>query len=66
MLSRLSKITNPENASHFIFVKGPQSNKVNDLLINETIPFTLYKNLMTFGQSDKKVRTTRRSFKNDN
>ena len=41
LLSPLSKITNPENTSQFKLVKVPDSNRVNDLLINKTIPVTL-------------------------
>ena len=42
LLSPLSKITNPENFSKFKLVKDSSSNRVNDLKINKTIPFTLH------------------------
>ena len=42
--SPLSKITNLENASHFKLVKGHNSKRVSDLLMNNTIPVTLYIN----------------------
>ena len=48
LMSPLSKITNPENISHFKLVKDCSSNRVNDLLIHNTIPITLYNNLLTF------------------
>ena len=44
----LSKITNPENTSQFKLVKDSNSNRVNDLKINKTIPITLYNKLLTF------------------
>ena len=44
LLSPLSKITNSENNSQFKLVKGSNSNRVNDLLIHNTIPVTLYNN----------------------
>ena len=33
-------ITNREHTTQFKLVKDPNSNRVNDLLINKTIPFT--------------------------
>ena len=48
LMSPLSRITNPENASQFKLVKDPSSNRVNDLKINRTIPITLYGNMLTF------------------
>ena len=49
----LSRITNPENASQFKLVKDPSSNRVNDLKINNTIPITLYGNMLTFRDTNK-------------
>ena len=48
LLSPLSKITNPENTSHFKLIKDFTSNRVIDLKINQTIPVTLHDNLLTF------------------
>ena len=48
LMSLLSKITNPENTSQFKLVKDHNSNRVNDLLIKNTIPITLHDNLLTF------------------
>ena len=54
LMSPLSKITNPENSSQFKLVKDSTSNRVNDLIKNETIPITLYNNLLTFRGTGKK------------
>ena len=40
-MSPLSKITNPEIASQFKLKKDSNSNRVNDLKINKTVPITL-------------------------
>ena len=48
LVSRLSKITNPENTSQFKLVKDHNSNRVNDFLIKNTIPIILHNNLLTF------------------
>ena len=54
LLPLLSKITNLENTSGFKLLQDPQSISVNDLLMNKTIPVTLYYNLLTFRDTDKK------------
>ena len=51
----LSKITNPENFSHFKLVKVSSSNRVNDLLIHNTIPVISYNNLLTFRDTGKEL-----------
>ena len=48
LMSPLSKITSPENSTQFKLVKDLNSNRVNDLLIKNTIPITLFDNLLTF------------------
>ena len=53
LMSPLSKITNPENTTQFRLVKDSNSNRVNDLLIHNTIPITLYNNLLTFRDTGK-------------
>ena len=53
LMSPLSKITNPENASQFKLVKDSSSNRVNDLKINKTVPITLYNNSLTFRDTGK-------------
>ena len=53
LMSPLSKITNPENTSQFKLVKDHNSNRVNDLKINKTIPITLYDNILTFRDTNK-------------
>ena len=53
LMSPLSKITNPENATHFKLVKYCSSARVNDLLIKNTIPITLHDKLLTFRDTIK-------------
>ena len=53
LLSSLSIISIPEQTSQFKLVKDPDSNRINDLLINKTKPVTLYDNLLTLRDSDK-------------
>ena len=54
LLSCLSKITNPEYTSQFKLLKDLSSNKVNDSLINKTMPVTLYNYSLTLRDTDKK------------
>ena len=53
LMSPLSKITNPENTSQFKLVKDSSSNRVNDLLMKNKIPITLYGNMLTFRDTNK-------------
>ena len=53
LMSPLSRVTNPDNASQFRLVKDPSSKRVNDLKINKTIPITLYGNILTFRDTNK-------------
>ena len=53
LLSPLAKIINPANSTQFKLVKDSNSNRVNDLLIHNSIPITLHDNLLTFRDSDK-------------
>ena len=53
LMSPLSKISNPENSSQFQIGKDYNSNRVNDLLMKNTIPITLYNNLLTFRDTGK-------------
>ena len=59
LMSPLSKITNPENTTQFKLVKDSNSNRVNDLKINKTIPITLYNNLLTFRDTGKEFELKR-------
>ena len=52
-MSPLSKITDPENSSQFKLVKDHNSNRVNDLLMKNKIPITLYGNMLTFRDTNK-------------
>ena len=53
LMSPLSKVTNPENTTQFKLVKDANSNRVNDLNINNSIPITLYNNMITFRDTGK-------------
>ena len=53
LMSPLSRITNLDNKSQFRLVKDSSSNRVNDLKINNTIPITLYGNMLTFRDTNK-------------
>ena len=59
LMGPLSRITNPENTTQFKLVKDHNSNRVNDLLINNTIPITLYGNILTFRDTGKKFELKR-------
>ena len=48
LMSPLSKITNPENTTEFKLVKDPNSNRVNEFIMKNKIPITLYNNILTF------------------
>ena len=54
LLSFLAEISSPELTSQFKLVKDLSPNKVEDLLICKTIPVTLYNNLLTFRDTDKR------------
>ena len=53
LMSPLSKITNPEKTSQFKLVKDHNSNRVNDLLMKNKIPITLYGKILTFRDTGK-------------
>ena len=53
LMSPLSKIINPENETQFKLIKDPNSNRVNDLLLKNKIPITLYGNMLTFRDTNK-------------
>ena len=53
LMSPLSRITNPGNTSQFKLEKDPNSNRVNDLLMKNKIPITLYGNMLTFRDTNK-------------
>ena len=58
LMSPLSKITNSENTSQFKLVRDPSSNRVNDLKIHNSIPITLYGNMLTFRDTNKQFELT--------
>ena len=53
LLSPLSKSTNLENSTQFKLIKDHNSNRVNDLLIENRIPITLHDNLLAFRDTNK-------------
>ena len=53
LLSPLAKTFNPENTTQFKLVKDSTSDRVNDLKINNSIPITLYNNILTFRDTGK-------------
>ena len=58
LMSPLSKTTNPESSSQSKLVKDPSSNRVNDLKIHNSIPITLYGNILTFRDTGKDFELT--------
>ena len=54
LLSNLSKIDNTEHTNQDKLVRDPQSSRVNDLLINKTLPVTLCNTLLTIYDTDIK------------
>ena len=56
LLSPPFKITNRENTSQFKLVKDSSSNRVNDLLTHNTIPVSLYENLLIFRDTNKEFK----------
>ena len=53
LMSRISKITNPEKTSQVRLEKDHNSNRVDDLLMKNKPPITLYNNLITFRDTGK-------------
>ena len=58
LMTPLSKNINPENTIQFKLVKDSISKRVNDLKINNSIPITLYGNLLTFRDTGKEFELT--------
>ena len=56
LLSLSYKVTNPELTSQYKLVNDPDSNRVNDLLINETKPIIVFDNLLKLRDTDKKLQ----------
>ena len=55
LMSPLSKITNPENTSQFKLVEDSSPNRLNDLLIQNSIPITSQDNLLTLRDTGKEI-----------
>ena len=52
LASSLVNLFKPENKSQFRFKKDFNSTKMNDFLINEGIPVTLFSNMIVFRDSE--------------
>ena len=59
LASSLVNLFKPENRSQFRLKKDLISTKMNDFLINEGIPVTLFSNMITFRDSDKSFKLDR-------
>ena len=55
LMSPLSKITYPENSKDHKLVKDHKSKRVNDLLIHNAIPVTLYNKILKFRDTSKEI-----------
>ena len=55
LMSPLSKLTNPEISTQFKLLKDHNSNRVNDLLIHNSIRNNLHDNLLIFRDTGKEV-----------
>ena len=53
LLSPLAKIFNPENTTQFKLINDSTSDRVSDLKINNSIPITLYNDILTFRDTGK-------------
>ena len=56
LMSPSSKNSNPEHTSQLELLKDPNTKRVKDLLIRETIPVTLCNSLLTYPLTDKKCK----------
>ena len=53
LTSSLVNLLKPENTSQLKILKNPNSIRMNDFLINWSIPVTLHSNMLTFKHSKK-------------
>ena len=56
LTSSLVNLFKPENKSQFKLKKDLNSSKINDFLINESIPITLFSNMLIFRDSNKSFK----------
>ena len=56
LASSLVILFKPENKSQFRLKKEFISTKVNDFLINEGVPVTIFSNMLTFRESNKSFK----------
>ena len=59
LMSPISKITDPENSTQFELLKDHNSNRVNDMLLKNTIAITLHGNMLTFRDTGKEFELKR-------
>ena len=52
----LVNLLKPENKSQFVLKKDLNSTKMNDFLMNEGIPVTLFSDVLTFRDSNKSFK----------
>ena len=53
LLSSLSKVFPTKNNSQFTLLKDAQTKRMNDLLINKTIPVIFHDNVLTLRDTNK-------------
>ena len=56
LVSSLVEVFKKDNKSQFRLRKGPNSTKLNDFLIHDTIPVTIFSNMIVFRDSNKSFR----------
>ena len=56
LASSLVNLFKPENKSQFRIKEDPNSTEMNDFLINEDIPVTLFSNMLVFRDSNKSFK----------
>ena len=57
LTSSIVTLFKPENTSQFKLIKDPKSIRINDFLINKSIPVTLYNNLLNYRVSKKPFKS---------
>ena len=56
LASSLANLFEPENRSQFKLIKDQNSIRMNEILMNKSIPVTLYSNMLTFRNSNKSFK----------
>ena len=55
LTSSLVNLLKLENKSQFRLIKDPNSTELNDILINTSVPVTLYSKMLSFGDSNESL-----------